>query len=134
MATNFRRDVFTSALRSNERGEAGRATLFTVVCFTQQQAANTHSSIFACVLQGFCVSTVPAWGKYATIYACIHTYIHPEMAKLMGSVLQICLGKCAQSIETRKGNENDEETGWNIFTTIFKTFTVFLFRITKGMS
>jgi hypothetical protein len=55
VATN-RRDVFTSVLRSNERG------------VTQQRATNTRTSIVAYVFRGFCVSTDPAWGKHATIW------------------------------------------------------------------
>jgi hypothetical protein len=34
VATNCRRDAFTSVLRSNERGGRGVATLFTVACVT----------------------------------------------------------------------------------------------------
>jgi hypothetical protein len=60
-ATN-RRDVFNSALRSNERG------------VTQQLAINTRTSIAECVFQGFCVSTVPARGKHATIRFSIIPY------------------------------------------------------------
>jgi hypothetical protein len=56
VATNFRRDVFTSALRSNELGEA---------CVTQQRAINTRTSIVACVFPGSCGLTVLDLGKYA---------------------------------------------------------------------
>jgi hypothetical protein len=53
------------------------------------------------------------------------------MAKLMGSFLQIFLSRCAQSIAKKKGSEDNEETGWNIFTNIFQTF---LFGISRGLS
>jgi hypothetical protein len=64
VATHCCRDVFTSALHSNKRGAA---TLSTVACVTQQQVVNTRTSIVVCVFRGFCISTVPTWGKYATI-------------------------------------------------------------------
>jgi hypothetical protein len=62
---------------------------------------------------------------YMYIHKYIHTYIYTEMAKIMGSFSQISLGKCAQSIATKKGSGDEEETGLNIFTNNFKTFISF---------
>jgi hypothetical protein len=47
------------------------------------------------------------------------------MAKLMGSFLQISLGKCAQNKAMEKGREGDDETEWNMFTNVLKTFIYF---------
>jgi hypothetical protein len=48
--------------------EAKRATLSTVACVTQQQAINTNASIVVCMFRGFCISTVPSWGKRHNIF------------------------------------------------------------------
>jgi hypothetical protein len=50
---------------------------------------------------------------YIIAYMNMHTYIYTDMAKIMGSFLQISDGKCTQSLATKKGSEGEEETGWN---------------------
>jgi hypothetical protein len=70
---NCRRDVFPSALHSNERGVA---TLSTVVCVTQQRAINTYIFIVVCVFRGFCGVTVLALGKYATVQRNTYLSLH----------------------------------------------------------
>jgi hypothetical protein len=59
-------NVFTESLHSNGRG-ADSSEFIVPLPVAQQRAISTCTSIVACVFRGFCDSTVPAWGKYATV-------------------------------------------------------------------
>jgi hypothetical protein len=88
--TTNRRDVFTSALRSNERG------------VTQQRAINTRTSkakFYFCVpFEGSVASTVPAWGKHATL-------LHPFSSRtaLRCVTFLFFRGLCLQHLFTMVG-------------------------------
>jgi hypothetical protein len=69
------------SLHSNGRGADNSEPI--VACVTQQRAENTHSSIVACVFRRFCVSAVPTWDKYTTIWLSVSYSLAYKMCTVL---------------------------------------------------